>query len=228
MREFVRARSDALLHSARGERRGLQIGPRIRVGGTVGKIGQNIKIGTGKVLSNPIAQGIIGATLGPGAAAAAGGLGRALDTTNGGSGIGDIALSGLKGYGAGKVGQVVKGVGSGIKAGFDAGGVTGALKAGVGKLPLSGLVGGAGGDGGFDLGNLGTLASGAIGAYQVGKERDAADALTNRGLDTAHQAYDAKAPLRQMALSQLLNPTHTNLAGRFATNAHNPFAKGGG
>jgi len=133
-RSELRARSHVVATSPRGETRRFQIGPRIRVGGTLGKIGQNIKIGAGKVASNPIVQGIAGATLGPGAAAAIGGLGKVLDTSHGSVGVGDIAGGAIKGGAAGYAGS---------KLGS-------AVKSGIGSLP--GALGSSGSDGEMPMG----------------------------------------------------------------------------
>jgi hypothetical protein len=139
--------------------RGWQIGPKIRVGGTLGKIGQNVKIATGKVLSNPIVDA--GLTfvpgVGPGLAAAAAAGGRALDTTNGGlhgtQGVMDLGTSALKGYGAGKLGQGVDNYMSSLLS--SAKGADGATNwMDVAKNLFSG--GGADGQG--NLGALGDLA----------------------------------------------------------------------
>jgi hypothetical protein len=150
-------------------------------------------------------------------------------------------LSGAKGYGVGKVGQVAgKVIGDKMFGGFAPGGGGSSIAS---KLPLSSLVGGgaatsggAGGTsgggggildsiGGFLHDNALPLAAGAAGAAAVGHERDEADKLTNRGIASAHEAYDAKAPLRKMALSQLTSNLTPNLSGRFATGATNPYAK---
>lgn len=237
---FSRRRSDVFGESSRGEFRGIQIGPRIRVGGTLGKIGQDVKIGAGKVLSNPLVDA--GLTfipgVGPGIAAAAGGLGKALDTSHGSVGVGDIAKGALTGYAAGTAGQALKGGLSAVKGAYDVGGMAGAGKMALSKLTGAPMPGGApgaapGGGGGGLLGKVAgflgdnalPLGVGAMGAAQVGMERNEADKLTNRGIDSAHQAYDAKAPLRQMALSQLMNTQAPDLTGRFSTGAVNPYAK---
>lgn len=132
--------------SERGERRHFQIGPRIRVGGTLGKIGQDVKIAAGKALSNPIVDGALTFIpgVGPVLAGAAGAAGKALDTSGGGlHGVGgalDLAGGAASGYAAGKVGTA-------LKAGFGAGGVTGAAKSLIPQSARS-LVGG--GDSGYD------------------------------------------------------------------------------
>lgn len=114
VRSERRARSDALSRSPRGASRGWQIGPRIRIGGTVGKVGQNVKIAAGKALTNPIVDGALTLIpgVGPAFAAAAGAAGQALDTSNGGlhgaSGVGKLATGAAKGYAAGKIAGGIK------------------------------------------------------------------------------------------------------------------------
>lgn len=78
----------------------MQIGPKIRVGGTLGKIGQGLKEGVGKVAKTvaPIASFI---NPGLGAVLAAGGT--ALDTSHGGVSLGKTLASGLGAYSMGKV-----------------------------------------------------------------------------------------------------------------------------
>lgn len=211
----------------------MQIGPKIRVGGSVGKIGQGLKIGAGKVLSNPIAQGAIGAFLGPGAAAAAGGLGRALDTTNGGSGIGDLALGTAKGYGVGKVGQVAKGALGALGGGSSAGGAAGAASAASGLIPHNAeggidwgklASGAAGGVGDFLTGNGGLNALGAaqgVNAAMLGKK---SSDFANKAFDLQNDSYTQRAPLRALGMQRLTTPTAPNISGIQATTGANPFA----
>lgn len=119
-----------LSSQASARRRGIQIGPKIRIGGSVGKIGQNVKnavtkgatdVGhaVGKIADNKYAQMAAAAALtstGVGAPAAAGimagmaGGGKLLAP---GGNIGDAALAagkaGVASYGAGKLGSAVLG-----------------------------------------------------------------------------------------------------------------------
>lgn len=152
----------------------MQIGPRIRIGGTVGQIGQKVKLGAGKVLSNPIVDGVAGAFLGPAAAAGLGGLGRALDTSGGSVGVGDIAggalRGGVAGYAGSKLGGILKGgiggiansVGGASSAAGDvdmggsAAGEAGGASGGSGWWDKAkGLLLGGGNDGQGNLGVLG-------------------------------------------------------------------------
>jgi hypothetical protein len=107
-----RARSDAIAQSPRGERRGIQIGPRIRVGGTLGKIGQKVKIGAGKVLANPVVDTALAFVpgVGPGVAAGARALGTALDTSHGSVGLGTIAKNGIEQYALNKAATSIPGM----------------------------------------------------------------------------------------------------------------------
>lgn len=78
--------------------RGWQIGPRIRVGGTLGKLGQEAKIGVGKLASNPIVDSALALIpgVGPGVSAAVNAAGHVLDTSHGGiHSAGDVARGAL-------------------------------------------------------------------------------------------------------------------------------------
>jgi hypothetical protein len=134
-----RSRSDRLAASSRGERRGFQIGPKIRIGGTIGKIGQDIKEGAGKVLSNPLVDTALAFVpgVGPGLAAGARGLGTALDTSNGSVGLGDILKNTAEQYGIGKVATSLPGL---VKSG-----ASGIAKAGASVLGIGGSSGSSGG-----------------------------------------------------------------------------------
>ena len=151
-----RGRHDVVATSSRGERRGFQIGPRIRIGGTVGKIGQNVKntvthaatdIGhtVGSVASNPWVQGLTEAALmasGVGAPAAA------------------AIMAAEKGGGAllkkgGNIGDAVKGGVTGAAMGYGGAKVGGLLRSSLGigsQVPLSGAMGGGGGAAGDVIG----------------------------------------------------------------------------
>jgi hypothetical protein len=211
----------------------MQIGPRIRIGGTLGKLGQGLKIGAGKVMSNPIAQGLAGAIGGPWAGAAVGGLGKVLDTSGGSVGLGDIAGGTLKGGAAGFAGSKLGGI----------------LKGGLGKIGgLGGLVTGGGSDGKGNFGALGDLggriggaATGGLGGLLGGGglgdnllmggalAATIADAkrgrdLQEKGLNYATEGYDQKADLRTQALGALKNPQPVDLAAKFQTRGRNPYA----
>lgn len=230
-----RARSDAMSKGVRGERRGIQIGPKIRVGGTLGKVGQDLKIGAGKVASNPWVQGIAGATLGPGAAAAIGALGKTLDTSHGSVGLGDIAKGGVQGYGAGKLGQTVGGLAKGgLSLGKVGGLVTGGGADGQGNFGALGDAAGKLG-GGLGLGSLGgggnlvDMGLGGLAAANAAHLQGQSDQYAHNALDTANQSYDARAPLRLAGVEGMLHPEAGNaakLAGVKAnTGVGNVFAK---
>jgi hypothetical protein len=241
-----RARSDALARSPRGSARGIQIGPRIRVGGTIGKIGQEIKIGAGKVASNPLVQGVAGAFFGPLAGAGLGVLGKELDTSNGYTGVGDILKGGLAGGAAGAAGSGIKtgvtsllgkaipsateggAAGSGwldkAKSIFSGGGMDG-----QGNFGLAGdLAGKLGGQAGSLLGGQagGTLdkvllgASIADAALQRKRQMD----LQDKGIDYATNAYSERAPLRTRGLQLMMDESAPDLSAIFQ-NSHNPYTK---
>lgn len=142
----------------------MQIGPRIRVGGTVGKIGQNVKnavtkgatdVGhaVGSVASNPLAQGGLAAFLAatgvgaPAAAAIMAGMkgGGALLAPGGniGDGIGGAVKGAALGAGAAKAGDLVRGA---LSGGGGLSGVLGSAKSALtgGLKATGGFAGGAG------------------------------------------------------------------------------------
>jgi len=148
-RSARRGRSDVVATSSRGERRGFQIGPKIRIGGSVGKIGQNVKNAVvkgvkdeghfvGKVASNPWVQGLTEAALvasGVGAPAAA------------------AIMAAEKGGGAllkpgGNIGDAVKGGATGAVMGYGGAKLGGLARSALNlgsQVPLGGA-GGAAGD----------------------------------------------------------------------------------
>ena len=105
-----RGRNDAIARSPRGESRGFQIGPRIRVGGTLGKIGQQAKIGLGKLEKGvaPLAMFVpgIGAPLAAGLVAS----GNILDTSNGGLHLNNLPGVALKTAGMYAGGKIANGL----------------------------------------------------------------------------------------------------------------------
>jgi hypothetical protein len=163
-----RARSDAMAPSARAASRGIQIGPRIRVGGTIGHIGQQLKLGVGKLAHNPLVDAALSFVpgIGPLAAAAIAATGRAMDTSDGGVGLGDIVKSGAEGFGAAKLGGAVKtGLGMASAAGAaNGGGLLNTAKS---------LVTGGGSDGQGSMGVVGDLAGKAPGMVDKAMQRPA-------------------------------------------------------
>lgn len=80
-----------------------QFGPKIRIGGTLGRAGQKLKIGAGKLLSSPVGQIAAGLLFGPAGAAGAGALGDVLDTTDGKFDVQKAGRRALLTYVGGKV-----------------------------------------------------------------------------------------------------------------------------
>jgi len=216
-----RARGDWRASSLGGAQRGIQIGPRIRVGGTLGKIGQEVK----EHVLPSVGALAGGAALGP---------------------LGSLAGSAIEGAtnGKGVMGQIGSDLGKGItNAGVIAGGqallggipgLGGAgdvlskiksLASGVGGLG-SMLGGGGGSGGGFSLSDLIDPALGGaalLNASNLGKQSTnyAKDAV-----NTANQSYDSRAPLRTAGVQGMLNPgAGINLGGLNSIAARNPFAK---
>lgn len=228
-----RARSDARGQGPR-TRRGIQIGPRIRIGGTLGKIGQKVKIGAGKVakIAAPVASFV-----NPGLGAILGAAGTALDTSKGGVGLGQIAMSGAMNYGLGKAVGKIPGVGklgSSIASKIPGGGRVADLLGKVGKMGggLPGVGGAEGGGGGWMdklggfLGEHGDqlLTAGAL-ASSYGTEK-ANRELRERAMGYATGSYDQRAPLRAAGMAGALNPERPNLSGIFA-NPGNAYARPG-
>lgn len=208
MRHTHRARSHQLGHRA-NDRRGIQIGPRIRIGGSVGKLGQKAKLATGKVLSNKIVQGVVGATLGPWAAAAAGGLGKALDTSEGRVGLSDLAkgtavggVSGLAGMGVKNIGKSLLSKGVGAIGTGGGGGVTDAVTSDPSRFRS---VGGFLKDNARTIADYGKLGEGIYDRYQENQDRNRAD-----------QEYASARPLRDAAMAGLLDTSRPDVSSVFA------------
>lgn len=227
---WKRARSDAIGAGPR-TRRGIQIGPRIRVGGTLGKIGQDIKIGTGKVLSNPIVEGGLG-FINPALGAAAGGLGRALDTSGGSVGIGDIVkgagIGGLAGMAGAGLKTGISGLlgGKGIDLGaiLKGSGAPGVLQA----LGLAGPTGTGLGGSGIDIGNLANYGLGGAALVNAAKLQGQSSKYATDALDQAKQAYGEREGLRTAGRNTMLNPSAGINLGGLSQIAQrgNPFARG--
>jgi len=221
--ERVRARSDVM--GERPIRRGIQIGPRIRVGGTLGKIGQNLKIGAGKVLKNPIVSGLSTFIpgVGPGIAALSNALGTALDTSGGSVSPLDVLLGAGKGYAAGKLAEAIPGIWKG------AGSILGSDQSIGGKINdltklipgVSGLEkylgGGGGGGGGNDLasliGTVGTLGLGAANlanAQTLGKQ---SMDYAKRAVEGREQNFADRLSLRNAGMQGMLNPRIMDISG---------------
>lgn len=233
---------------------GFQIGPKIRVGGTLGKIGQDIKTGVGKVAKAvaPAVAFIPG--IGEVAAPLLEAGGNILDTTNGGiHNIGDVgriagesALMALPG--ATGLASKLAGGATGLDAlptelknlAGDANGLLTKIpgvqglesmfggSGGAGNTLMSGLgkIFGSGGGAGFLGGSGGGLDNALLLASiaQEAAQKQRQQNLQDSGLNYATSAYDSTAPLRTAGMAKLLNPTYTNLSSIFADPA-NPFAR---
>ncbi len=90
----------------------MQIGPRFRVGGSLGRLGDKLKHGVQKAASNPFVQGGLGLLTGgatlPLLAGAAGGFLKEK------AGLGDVVKGAATGYGAGKLGQGARALGTSV------------------------------------------------------------------------------------------------------------------
>jgi hypothetical protein len=210
--------------------------------GDVKKGATDVGHAVGTVAKNPIVDLGIGAFLGPGAAAAAKGLGTLMAP---GGNLGSAALGTAEGYGLGKVGQLGKtalssvlGTGSaaaapgaagaagaasatGASPAASSGGFLDSLKSLLGKAGiLGGDVLGAvnGATGGGSLVDKGLLAAAVADAAATKKRQQD---LQDQGLSYATDAYSAKQPLRQQGLSLLQSQTAPDLS--FLANSANPY-----
>lgn len=183
----------------------MQIGPRIRIGGTLGKIGEKIKDNAG----------MIGAGIGglPGMA-----IGHLIKSRGDlgsipGNVVGDLK-TGLK-----NAPLVLGGIGL---LGGGAGGLGGLLKG------ASNILGG-GGAGGLNLGGLldaGLGTAGLVNASQLAKK---SENFANQANADVRASYDARAPLRTAGIQGMLNPgagVPLKIANVQAnTGVGNPFSK---
>lgn len=213
------------------ERRGFQIGPRIRIGGSVGKAGQAIKEGAGKVLSNKyvdMAASLIPG-VGPGIAAAANAAGHVLDTSGGGiHSVGDVANI-AKDAGTTYLGSKVlakakgaigrDGLLSSAKKLITGGGSDGKGSAGVVGDIAGKLTSGPSGDRGGVLDKL--LLAGSVASSAADRKRQ--QDMQDRASHYATDSYDSRAGLRERGLSQALNPEKPDLSDVFAAPG-NPYA----
>lgn len=193
----------------------MQIGPRIRVGGTAGKIGQAVKTGVGKVAQKaaPVVS-----FFNPMLGAAVGAAGDALDTTDGAFDFGKAAKGAITNYGIGKAGQAVKGA---LSSAGGAGGLLSSAKklatGGAGQV-VSKLTGGAGGDRSGVVDKLLLGAGIAASAADQKRQRD----MQNKAANYATGSYDARAGLRDKGLAMALNNHKEDLSGVFS-DAGNPY-----
>lgn len=203
------------------------------MGSFFGNIGNALKKGVtdvghfaGKVASNPIVDAGIGLIGGPGAAAAAGGLGRLLAP---GGNIGEAAkgaaIGGAAGYGASKIGGALSGGGSMLDkakgvlgAGASAAPMVSGASGGGGGLPdwLSGIGGYLTGNGG---GNALAIAQGANATMLGKKSSDLAD----EALTSAKDNYAERAPLRTAGIAGMLNPGQGIAAKLASVPNHNLY-----
>lgn len=231
----------------------MQIGPRLRVGGTLGHIGQQAKLGLGKIEQTAApALGMIPG-IGPLLAAGVAAHGRVLDTSHGSVGLGDIAGAGIKGGAMGAlagglshlpgIASHIPGVSSvegwlGGGAGAGAAGAAGQAAGGAAGGSLNdisnaavGSIGQAPSAGGGFLssaarwltGNGGKNALGLAEGVNAAMMGRKANQLQNRALGTAQQAYAERAPLRQAGMQGMLHPQTPSLTP--LADPGNPYAK---
>jgi hypothetical protein len=225
----------------------MQIGPRIRVGGSVGKAAQKLKVGTGKVLSKvaPVA-GFIN----PGLGVAMSGIGDALDTTDGKFDLKKAAVGAItSGVGgkipgidkvmnvAGKIPGVdtVKRVGGGIIdrvrdiPGVERAG--GAIKDALGSDFAKDMGRAIGATGETLLSPIAKMSPdmllGGAGMVDAAMARKRAGDLEDQGLGRLRSAYDAKAGLRDMGIKGMSRPEgdiNASLADVYQHDAGNPYS----
>lgn len=217
----------------------MQFGPRIRVPGKIGQLGQKVKVGVGKVASTvaPVVS-LVNPALGAGMRMA----GDALDTTDGKFNIGRAAVDAASTYGAGKLLGKVPGMsqlGNKVKALPGVSRVTdmvhsvgakmpglpdrmnsvndipgyGAVKNAMSnRTPASAPGAGGGGEG------MGLLDKILMGGSVAAATEDAMHRrqLSNKAQAYATGSYDARAPLRQKALASLTSQQKPDDSGLFA------------
>lgn len=217
----------------------MQIGPRIRVGGTAGKIGQKLKIGAGKV-AQPL--GKVVSLVNPGLGTAISTVGDALDTTDGKFNIGRAAGNAALQYGAGRVLDKIPGVSKvGHAIGDKLGGmVPDAIKSQVqsigDKLNIHGagdLIDRAKGAGSDLLGQIPGYVKahpdailGGLATLDLANQRRGATDLENRGLNRLQRAYDERAGLRQQGVAGMSRPEEdygAQLSGVYRPDAGNVY-----
>lgn len=209
---------------------GFQIGPKIRVGGTLGKIGQNVKIATGKALSNPIVDAALNFVpgVGPGLAAGLATAGKALDTSHGSVSLGSLAKTGGASYLGGKLLSHIPGA---DKLKSTLGGLPGVSavtdflhghanpQVGPDGQPLAPGSGDQMGDTGSPgavqgimdfLKNHGDALLGAAGTVNAGIQQGKASGLMQEAKDQALRSYDTRAPLRTGGVTAMTNVLANN------------------
>lgn len=186
----------------------------------------------GKVASNPLVEGLAGATLGPEAAAALGGIGHLIAP---GGNIGSGLKGAVTGGAAGLAGSGIKNLGGMALSGLGgAGGSTPAWGAGSGGIDLggllksgvSGLAGLAGGGGGgLSLGGLANAGLGAAGIANAASLQNKSNQYATNAMDTANQSYDSRAPLRTAGVQGMLSPSSgIDLSGLKKIAGRNSFS----
>lgn len=185
----------------------------------------DLRSGLGRVASNPITAGVVGATLGPWASAGIAGLGKAITP---GANIGDIAKStavgGAAGYGGSRAGDALRSAGNGsIVGGLRkvAGNAGGAVTDAAGNAIRS-ATGGGGSGGGTNWAGLALSAAQAANAANLGKK---SNDFANKGWDLAINDWDSRAPLRDAGREGLLKPQTRDLSSLTALRNANPVQK---
>lgn len=193
----------------------MQIGPKIRVGGTVGHVGQAIKTGVGKV-AQPVGKAV--SLINPALGTAISTAGDVLDTTDGAFDFGKAAKNAALQYGVGKVANTVgkqvlgaSGIGSKVKV----------LAGAAGKKLLTGGDGASGG--GIDRnGILDKLLLGA-GVASSAADKMRQQKMQDQASKYATGSYDARAGLREKGIADMLHQSTPDLSGVFAAPG-NPYA----
>ncbi len=196
-----------------------------KVGGALKDAATGVGHTLGTVASNPFVEGALGLTLGPEAAAAAGGLGHLLAP---GGNIGSGITGALTGGAAGAAGSAIGSGLSGIASGGLAGIGKNALNIGKGGAALGAaasspavaqsVASGSAPPGdqnilqkilGSSVGGVPTPIAGLAGLQGINAAQLGAKAndFSNKAWDYASGSYDTRAPLRAAGQAQLLNPT---------------------
>lgn len=221
----------------------MQIGPRIRVGGSLGKLGNKVKKGIQKVASNPWVQAGLGVVTGGATVPLlAGALGGGLKEH---AGFGDVASGAIKGGAAGYGGSKLKGVFNSARGALSSVGrssldklPTAIPNVGTIASPGTSVVSAAPKASGFlssvgsfvknnpTAAGMGLQAAGNLAtAGAENRMNDAqADILEQRADETRYDFEQRKR--REAELQGLWSPLGTAIGSSYAGVAKNPYAVG--
>jgi hypothetical protein len=236
MKNAVRRRMNvpALAAQAGRYRRGIQIGPKIRIGGSLGKVGEGVKAVAGKAKDaygqiNPVAGAVYDAVDGKNAGEIGGNfIGRSKTNAEaaaiaGAAYLAPGAIGAIAGSTAGQVGIGAAEMGmDAIKDVLGKGGsiVGDYLKDAAGKV-LGKVTDFAKGASPLDVAMIALAAQQGV---QSAKASARAGELSDKALKLADDRWATGAPLRDKGMAGLLTPATPDLSATYA-DPTNPFAR---